>query len=130
MTQGNNNNTALDKYDNDSNDTFLLFEPKILNAIKFIRDRKKCANLEAIFDHLTKTEASDTDKELVESLLSQVVNCKLIISKKAHTGLDSFRLTTELQSEFQTADNEESQTENQNDVQEEILNEHGSSLIL
>ena len=42
----------LDKYDNDSNDTFLLFKPKILNAIKFIRDRKKLADLEATFDRL------------------------------------------------------------------------------
>ena len=39
MTPGNNNVTAFNRYDNDSN-TFLLFKPKILNAIKFIRDRK------------------------------------------------------------------------------------------
>ena len=51
MTQGNNNNTALDKYDNDSNDIFLLFKLKILNAIKFISNRKKRADLEAIFDY-------------------------------------------------------------------------------
>ena len=39
MTPGNNNVNAFNRYDNDSN-TFLLFKPKILNAIKFIRDRK------------------------------------------------------------------------------------------
>ena len=130
MTQGNNNNTALDKYDNDSNDIFLLFKLKILNAIKFISNRKKCADLEAIFDYLSKTEASNADKELVENLLSQLVNYKVIINKKIHTGLYSFCLRTELQSEFWRADDEESQTENQNDVQEENRNEHGSSLIL
>ena len=100
MTQGNNNDTAFEKYDNDSNDTFILFKPKILNAIKFIRDRKKRADLKAISDHLTRTEASNVDKELLEKLLSQLVNCKLIINKKTHTGLDSFYLTTILQSEF------------------------------
>ena len=100
MTQGNKNDTAFEKYDNGSNDTFLLFKAKILNAIKFIRDRKKRADLEAIFDHLPKTEASNADKKLVENILSQLVNCKLIINKKTHTGLDSFRFTTELQSEF------------------------------
>ena len=100
MTQGNNNNTALDKYDNDSNDIFLLFKLKILNAIKFISNRKKCADLEAIFDYLSKTEASNADKELVENLLSQLVNYKVIINKKIHTGLYSFCLRTELQSEF------------------------------
>ena len=36
----------------------------------------------------------------------------------------------ELQGEFRTAFDEESQTENQNDVNEVNLNEHGSSLIL
>ena len=130
MTQGNNNDTAFDRYDTDSNDTFLLSKPKILYAIKFMRDRKKRADLEAIFDHLTKTEASNAVRELVENLLSQLVNCKQIISKKTYNGLDSFRLTTELQGKFQTAVDEESQTENQSDVHEENLNEYGSSLIL
>ena len=73
-------------------------------------------------------EASNADKELVENLLSQLVNCKLIINKKTHTGLDLFRLTTELQSEFRTAVDEESQTKNQNDVYEENLNEHGKKV--
>ena len=41
-----------------------------------------------------------------------------------------FRLITKLQSESQTAVNEESQTENQTDVHEKSLHEHGSSLIL
>ena len=130
MTLGNNDETAFDRHDNDSNDTLFLFNPKILNAIKFIRDRKKRADLEAIFDHLTKMEAYNADKELVENLSSQLRNCKLIINKKTHTGLDSFCLTSELQKEFRTDIDEESQTENQNDVHEENLNEHGSSLIL
>ena len=93
MTQGNNDNTALDKYDNDNYDTFLLFKPKIPNATKFICDWKKCADLEAIFDPLTKTEAYNADKELPENLLWQLANCKLILNKKTHTGLDSFCLT-------------------------------------
>ena len=125
MTLGNNDETAFDRHDNDSNDTLFLFNPKILNAIKFIRDRKKRADLEAIFDHLTKMEAYNADKELVENLSSQLRNCKLIINKKTHTGLDSFCLTSELQKEFRIDIDEESQTENQNDVHEENLNEHG-----
>ena len=115
MTQWNNSDTAFNRSDNDINDTFLLFKPKILNAINFTRDRKKRADLETIFYHLTKTEASNAEKELVENLLSQPVNCRLIINKKTHPRLDSFRLTMELQSEFQTTVDEESQTENQND---------------
>ena len=48
----------------------------------------------------------------------QLPNCKLKINKKTNTALDLFRLITKLQSEFQTAVNEESQTENQTDVHE------------
>ena len=112
MTRGNNNDTALDRHDNDSNHIILLFKPKIQYAFKIIRDRKNCADLEAIFNHLTKTQSSNAHKELVENLLLQLVNCKLVINKKTHTGLDSFGLTTELQSEFRTAVDEESQTKN------------------
>ena len=39
--------------------------------------RKKYADLEAIFDHQTKTEASNADNELAENLLLRLVICKL-----------------------------------------------------
>ena len=84
MTQGNNDHTAFDRHDNDSNDTFLLFKPKILISIEFILDWKKHAEFGAIFDHLTKREASSANKELAENLLSQLAHCKLIIKKKTH----------------------------------------------
>ena len=46
------------------------------------------------------------------------------------TGLDTFCLTTELQSEIQTNVDEGSHTENQNDVHEVNQNEHRRFLIL
>ena len=46
------------------------------------------------------------------------------------TGLDTFCLTTELQSEIQTNVDEGSHIENQNDVQEVNQNENSSFLIL
>ena len=55
-------------------------------------------------------EASNADKELVENLSLQLVNCKLVINKKTRTGLDSFHLTTELQREFRRDVDEKSQT--------------------
>ena len=68
-------------------------------------------------------------KKLIENLLLQLVNYKLVINKKTNTGLNSFLLITELLSKFQT-DVNEGQTKNQNDVHEENVNEHSSSLIL
>ena len=115
--------------DDTSYDTFFLFKPKILSATEFLRDRKKSADLGAILDHLAKIQAYSADKELVENLLTQLINCKLIINKKTQTGLDSCRLTIELLNEFRRDADEESQNKHQNDVHEENLNEHGRSLI-
>ena len=54
MTQGNSNGIAFDKYENDSNDTFLLSKPKILNPLNLHLTGKKQVDLEAIFDHLRR----------------------------------------------------------------------------
>ena len=78
--------------------------------------------MEAIFEDVIMTEASNADQKLVENLLSQFVNCKQIINKKAHNVLDSFCLITELQSEFWTAIDERSQTKNKKDIHKENLN--------
>ena len=67
---------------------------------------------------------------MVENVLSKLANCELIINKLIYTGLDSFRLTTEIQSQFRTDVDKESQTENQNDVHEENLNGYENSLLL
>ena len=61
---------------------------------------KKRADFEAIFGHLNMADTSNVNKELVENLLSQVVNFKLIINKKTHTSLDSFCFITEIQKMF------------------------------
>ena len=54
MTQGNSNGIAFDKYENDSNDTFLLSKPKILNPLNLYLTGKKQVDLETIFDHLRR----------------------------------------------------------------------------
>ena len=67
---------------------------------------------------------------MVENVLSKLANCEPIINKLIYTGLDSFRLTTEIQREFRTDVDKDSQTENQNDVHEENLNGYENSLLL
>ena len=63
MTPGNNSDTAFNRYDNDSNDTFLLFKPKYLMLLNLYVTGKTCWFGNYIWP--SKTEASNADKELV-----------------------------------------------------------------
>ena len=43
---------------------FLLFKPKVLNAINKIRESKKRPRNDSILDYIIKTKASNVDKPL------------------------------------------------------------------
>ena len=55
------------KIDDVSDETLSLFKPKILNAIDQIKQKKKRPDLNTICEYLSKTEASNTDKQLIET---------------------------------------------------------------
>ena len=55
------------KIDDVSEETLSLFKPKILNAIDQIKQKKKRPDLNTIYEYLSKTEASNTDKQLIET---------------------------------------------------------------
>ena len=68
---------------------FLLFKPKLLNAINKIRESKKRPGNDSILDYIIKTEASNVDKLLIISITNELVNQNLIENKKTRQGLDS-----------------------------------------
>ena len=68
MTQGNHDGTAFVRHDNTVMIRSFYLNPKQFNTIKFNEARKKRADLEAIFDHLTKMEAFNVNEELVVNL--------------------------------------------------------------
>ena len=55
------------KIDDVSDETLYIFKPKILNAIDQIKQKKKRPDLNTIYEYLSKTEASNTDKQLIET---------------------------------------------------------------
>ena len=69
---------------------FLLFKPKVLNAINKIRESKKRPDNDSILDYIIKTEASNVDKPLIISIINELINQSLIENKKTRQGLDSF----------------------------------------
>ena len=60
------------KIDDVSEETLSLFKPKILNAIDQIKQKKKRPDLNTIYEYLSKTEASNTDKQLIETILANL----------------------------------------------------------
>ena len=70
------------KQSDDAHSMFLLFKPKILNAIKKIRESKKRPDNVSILYYIIKTEASDVDKPLIISITNELMNQNLIEIKK------------------------------------------------
>ena len=65
--------TRDDRKTDDVNDvTLSLFKPKILNAIDQIKQKKKRPDLNTIYEYLSKTEASNADKQLIEIILDLI----------------------------------------------------------
>ena len=58
-----------EKQSDDTRSMFLLFKPKVLNAINNIRESKKRPDNDSILDYIMKTEAS-----IVEKLLALQTN--------------------------------------------------------
>ena len=56
------------------NESFqLFFKPKVLNAIEIIRDKEKRSDIDIIHDYITKTEASNAGKTLIENLVKEFI---------------------------------------------------------
>ena len=77
-----------------SSEEILLFKPKILQAIKFICKKKKRTDLNSIYDHFSKTGASNISKGTMYSIISELIKQKVLETKLPVYG-DSFRITTE-----------------------------------
>ena len=100
MTQGNKEcndvNSAFEKLriasdesDRNISDKLDILKPKILQAIDHIRQKKKCPDTDSIYDFITRTCASNVNKELVELVIEELITQDVIFNKKTVQGLDS-----------------------------------------
>ena len=71
-----------EKQCDDALSMFLLFKPKVLNAINKIRESKKRPDNDSILDYIIKTEALNVDKPLIISFTNELINQNLIENKK------------------------------------------------
>ena len=83
-----------DRKIDDVNDvTLSLFELKILNVIDQIKQKKKRPDVNTIYEYLSKTETSNADKQLIETILGNLIETNIIVNKKTPKGLVSFHFT-------------------------------------
>ena len=68
-----------------------LSKPKILNAIDQIKQKKKRPDLNTIYEYLSKIEASNTAKLLIEAILTNLVATNVIANRKTPKGFDWFQ---------------------------------------
>ena len=82
---------TLETLDSFSNDQHSAIKSKILNSIDKIKKNKKRTDLNAITEHILKTEASNLDQDFIDTMISELTNENLIENRRTPQGLDSFR---------------------------------------
>ena len=88
ITSEENEDTIIEQGD------YSHFTPLILSAINDIREKKKCPDTSSIYDYIMKTQASNADKVLIDSVIVKLTPEGKIINKKTLQGLDSFYNST------------------------------------
>ena len=64
------------------NESLQLFKPEILNTIEIIKKKKKKrADIDTIHDYITRTEASNADKTLIENVVRELIRQNILINK-------------------------------------------------
>ena len=69
--------------ENESPDSLLsTFKPIVLSAIDILHEKKKRPDMDSIYNHIIKTQASNADKLLIERVVTNLMKDNLIINKK------------------------------------------------
>ena len=69
---------------------FYYFKSKILAAIDEERQKKRHPDIDAIYEHIMKSQVSNADKNLIETIIAELTKQNKVINKKTCHGLDSF----------------------------------------
>ena len=81
---------ASNEYEDYHDDTYVLFQPKILSTIAALRLKHKRPDINSIYEHFTMIEASNVDKEFIKGVILQMIKDGIISNKKSPNEYDSF----------------------------------------
>ena len=76
--------------ENLSNDTIDILKPLIISAIETIRGKSNSPDIDAIYRHISKLEATNVDRDFIASVLNDLENQNVIYNKPTTQGLDSY----------------------------------------
>ena len=88
--KSNSNDVPNKNSKNLSNDIIDIFKPLIIQAIETIRSESKLQDIDAIYRHISKSEATNIDRDFIPSVLNDLENQNVIYNKQATQGLDSY----------------------------------------
>ena len=88
--KSNSNDVPNKNSENLSNDIIDIFKPLIIQAIETIRSESKLQDIDAIYRHISKSEATNIDRDFIPSVLNDLENQNVIYNKQATQGLDSY----------------------------------------
>ena len=98
--------------ENLSNDTIDIFKPLIISAIETIRDKSKRPDIDAIYRHISNSEATNIDRDFIASVLNDLEKQNVIYNKATTQGLDSYFIASHTDKE--DSKNIRSQAQNDN----------------
>ena len=75
---------------NETDSVLSTFKLVVLSAIDILRDKKKCLDVDSIYNHIIKTQTSNADRFLTEGVVTNLIRVNLIINKKTASGFDFF----------------------------------------
>ena len=91
LSDKSSSNDVLNKEsENLSNDTIDIFKPLIISAIETIRGKSKRPECDAIYCHISKSEATNVDRDFIASVLNDLENQNVIYNKPTTQGHDSY----------------------------------------
>ena len=77
-----------------SNNTIDIFNPIVTSVIETIRGKSKCPDIDAIYRHISKLEATNADRDFIVLVLNDLQNQTVIFNKPRTQGLDSYFIAT------------------------------------
>ena len=92
------------------------YEEKIFSAIKYIWDRKQRPDVDAIFKHIAKNEATNISKDFIEDSMTKLLKKGKVINKKTSERLDPFYSNIKNQEHHPSLNKVESQNKDQTSI--------------
>ena len=89
----------------------------IFDSIDKLRGKKKRADIDSIFDFLSKTVATNIDKDTLSDSISQLITQKVLVNKKTPNGYDSLYLRNFDQREIENISETKSDEKDDDSVQ-------------